>query len=97
MIQIELREIVYYSRVKGFSFIGKLAYYFATNYCLSYFGNLGIKNAKGEHIALLDTDEVWFSHKLEQQVAILDSCAEANMVYGLLQYWYSRTEIPESG
>lgn len=58
--------------------------------------NLGIRNAKGEYIALLDSDDVWLPHKLEQQVAILDSQSEAAMVYGPSQKWYSWTESLET-
>ncbi len=57
--------------------------------------NLGISNAKGEYIALLDSDDVWLPHKLEQQIAIMDSFPEAAMVYGTTQKWYSWTGNPE--
>ena len=57
--------------------------------------NLGIRNAKGEYIAFLDADDVWLPHKLEQQVAILESQPEAAMIYGPAQWWYSWTGNPE--
>jgi glycosyltransferase involved in cell wall biosynthesis len=57
--------------------------------------NLGISQAKGQYIAFLDADDVWLPHKLEQQVAILDSHPEAGMVYGRFLYYYSWTGKPE--
>ncbi|MEA5580236.1 glycosyltransferase family 2 protein [Nodularia harveyana UHCC-0300] len=57
--------------------------------------NWGIDHAQGEYIAFLDSDDVWLSHKLERQVAILESEPEAAMVYGWVQIWYSWTGNPE--
>ena len=57
--------------------------------------NLGIRNATGDYIALLDADDVWLPHKLEQQVVILGAQPEAAMVYGPTQWWYSWTGKPE--
>lgn len=51
--------------------------------------NLGIRNARGKYVALLDADDVWLPAKLERQVAILESHEGAAMVYGATQYWKS--------
>lgn len=53
--------------------------------------NLGIRHARGEYIAILDADDVWFPHTLEEQVAILESHPEAALAYGRVQRWYSWT------
>jgi glycosyltransferase involved in cell wall biosynthesis len=51
--------------------------------------NLGMECAGGDCIALLDSDDVWLPHKLEQQVAVLDSQPTAALVYGASLYWHS--------
>ncbi len=53
--------------------------------------NLGIQQAKGQLIALLDGDDVWLPHKLEEQIAAFRQHPKAAMVYGRSQFWYSWT------
>ena len=39
--------------------------------------NLGARNSCGEYLAFLDSDDVWLPHKLDAQVALMDSQLEA--------------------
>ena len=57
--------------------------------------NLGINNARGKYISPLDGDDVWVASKLTEQVQILESHPEADMVYGPLHRWYSWNGNPE--
>jgi glycosyltransferase involved in cell wall biosynthesis len=57
--------------------------------------NLGIRYARGEYIGLLDADDVWLPHKLQQQVMLLQLHSEVGMVYGNTLYWYSWSGNPE--
>jgi len=57
--------------------------------------NLGINRARGAFVALLDSDDVWFPQKLEEQVAVLVAHREAAMVFGRRMYWQSWTGRPE--
>jgi len=58
--------------------------------------NLAINTAKGQYIAFLDSDDIWFPEKLAAQVFILNAQPEAAMVYGEPQYWYSWSENLEN-
>jgi glycosyltransferase involved in cell wall biosynthesis len=51
--------------------------------------NLGLRHAQGELVAFLDADDAWVSHKLREQVAIIDAHPELNMVCGAVRYWRS--------
>lgn len=50
--------------------------------------NLGLANARGEFVALLDADDTWVADKLKEQVAIFMAHPEADMLYGPASYWH---------
>jgi len=54
--------------------------------------NLGIRQAKGKYIALLDADDIWVPEKLDQQVEIMELLPNTGMVYGITKLWYSWEE-----
>jgi len=56
--------------------------------------NLGIQNSKGEFIAFLDADDVWLPKKLEEQVELLNSHPNVEVLYGNTIYWHSWTRKP---
>lgn len=53
--------------------------------------NTGLRLARGEFIALLDSDDEWFPWKLEAQVAVLDRYPDVGMV------WTDMTAVNEAG
>jgi len=51
--------------------------------------NLGISEARGEHVAFLDADDVWLPDKIREQAEILDGEPATAMVYGRTMIWHS--------
>jgi glycosyltransferase involved in cell wall biosynthesis len=56
--------------------------------------NLGVRESRGEVVALLDADDVYLPEKLERHVALLVAHPEVEAIYGATQYWYSWTGDP---
>jgi glycosyltransferase involved in cell wall biosynthesis len=57
--------------------------------------NVGMRNATGKYIALLDADDLWLPQKLAKQVGTLEAQPEAGMVFGSSWEWHSWTGNPE--
>lgn len=53
--------------------------------------NLGLRHATGRYVAILDSDDLWMPHKIEQQVAFLEAHPNIGLVYG------NGTAIDEKG
>lgn len=51
--------------------------------------NLALQHAKGELIAILDSDDVWQPGKLKQQVALFATLPEAAMICQASEYWFT--------
>ena len=51
--------------------------------------NVGLRLSRGEIVALLDSDDVWFPQKLEQQVELLEANPDVELLYGRSEYWHS--------
>lgn len=56
---------------------------------------LGLQHARGEYLALLDSDDVWLPEKLERQVTILETHPEVGLLFGAPLYWFGWTGEPE--
>ncbi|MDO8664757.1 MAG: glycosyltransferase [Candidatus Liptonbacteria bacterium] len=68
---------------------GKVRYlYNETNRGAAGARNVGIHEAKGEYIALLDSDDIFLPEKVERQVAYLEAHPECDVCYCALYHFY---------
>ena len=51
--------------------------------------SLGLRHARGDLLACLDSDDVWKPRKLEEQVRIMDAAPHVGMIFGRSLYWHS--------
>ena len=59
----------------------KVRYFWQKNAGVSAARNRGLKEASGEFLAFLDSDDAWLPGKLELQIGVLRSLPEAGMVW----------------
>jgi glycosyltransferase involved in cell wall biosynthesis len=60
---------------------GRLNYIYQENKKYSRARNTGIRAASSQYIAFLDSDDVWYPEKLEEQVAILEQHPEVTLAH----------------
>jgi len=65
------------------------------NHGMSASRQLGLRHARGDYLALLDSDDVWLPEKLSRQVAILEAHPQVALLYGAPLYWFGWTGAPE--
>lgn len=64
---------------------GKIKYIYQANRGISGARNQGIKEARGEYIAFLDSDDSWIPEKLAEQIKVLEANKNVGIVYSKLQ------------
>lgn len=47
--------------------------------------NIGIKEAKGEYICFLDSDDIWHADKLKEEKAVIESLSQVDIVYSQMK------------
>lgn len=60
----------------------RVRYFYQENQGQSCARNFALKQAKGDYIAFLDSDDLWVPNKLEKQLAVLHSDSEVDIVHG---------------
>ncbi len=62
-------------------YMSRIKYIYKENGGVSSARNVGIKNAEGEYIAFLDSDDIWLPEKLERQIERFNSEPDLGLVY----------------
>src|SRR3989344_8773435 len=72
--------------LSGYINSGKIKYIFQDNAGPGAARNAGIKHAKGELVAFLDSDDEWVPDKLEKQIKIFESRGKDAAVFSNIEY-----------
>ena len=64
-----------------------LRYFFQQNRGVSSARNLGIKEARSEYIALLDSDDLWLKSKLDRQVSAFENDTQSSRLCHTDEIW----------
>ena len=65
----------------------RVRYIYQLNGGLSNARNTGLKAAKGSYVQLLDADDLLGQHKIEKNIALLESQPDIDIVYGKVRYF----------
>lgn len=70
---------------------GRIRYFWKENGGAATARNLGIKEAKGDYIAFMDSDDYWMPEKTEKQVAFMES-RQIHWSHTGFYYWWPETD-----
>jgi GT2 family glycosyltransferase len=63
----------------------RIRYFYQENKGVTAARNAGLKRARGDYVALLDSDDAWMPWKLQLQLACFQQCPEVGMVWTDMQ------------
>ena len=70
------------------SYGGRVRYFRSdTTYSLGKARNLAVSQVRGEYVAILDVDDIWFPHKLERQIPLFEADPKVGLVFSNSQFF----------
>jgi GT2 family glycosyltransferase len=76
-------------------FIGRIKLLHQANQGPGAARNLGVRNANGEYIAFLDSDDLWFPWTLATYAQIIQEKDHPTLIAGTLRYFQNETDLHE--
>ncbi len=68
-------------------FNGRLRYFRKDNEGVAMARNYGISKARGEYVAFLDADDVWFKDTLKKLLSCIEKNPDCGLVYGNVEFY----------